>query len=189
MEDFENKYQITKTIRFGLTLKKYCKKNSTHQILSDLIDFSQNKIEQNANKSIEKTEKVFVENVQDCLCQIIEYLKEMGKNEKKLEFNMIINITHLLYEMHYNNQKNNKNDRSIHLKYKMAKNIYKELICLRNELSHYQKGIPPLEYILRLYEDFYYLIKFMKPKDSDFKVKIDEHFLKEIKRFFLYYHD
>ena len=75
MEDFENKYQITKTIRFGLTLKKYCKKNSTHQILSDLIDFSQNKIEQNANKSIEKTEKVFVENVQDCLCQIIEYLK------------------------------------------------------------------------------------------------------------------
>ena len=113
--------------------------------------------------------------------QIVKYLKEMGKNEKKLDFYMIINITHLLYEMHYNNQKNNKNERSLPLKYKMAKNIYKELICLRNELSHYQKGIPPLEYILRLYEDFYYLIKFMKPKDTDFKVKMDDQFLKEIK--------
>ena len=28
--------------------------------------------------------------------QILEYLKEMGKKEKKLEFYMIINITHLL---------------------------------------------------------------------------------------------
>ena len=113
--------------------------------------------------------------------QIVKYLKEMGKKEKKLEFYMIINIAHLLYEMHYNNQKNNKNERSLPLKYKMAKNIYKELICLRNELSHYQKGYPPLEYILRLYEDFYYLIKFMKPKDTDFKVKMDDQFLKEIK--------
>ena len=140
-----------------------------YEKLIDLIYYYKNKISEN--------KKGFNLRIE----QIIEYLKEMGKKEKKLEFNMIINITHLLYEMHYNNQKNNKNDRSIHLKYKMAKNIYKELICLRNELSHYQKGIPPLEYILRLYEDFYYLIKFMKPKDSDFKVKIDEQFLKEIK--------
>ena len=73
--------------------------------------------------------------------QIVDYLQKMGKNEKKLDFYMIINITHLLYEMHYNNQKNNKNERSLPLKYKMAKNIYKELICLRNELSHYQKDI------------------------------------------------
>ena len=36
-----------------------------------------------------------------------------------------------------------------------------------------------MEDILRLYENFYYLIKFMKPENI--KVKLDEQFLKEIK--------
>lgn len=76
MEENKNLYQITKTIRFGLTLKKSAKKNPTHQILFDCVKHSQKEVELKSKKNSEKTEKVIIENVQDCLCQIIEYLKK-----------------------------------------------------------------------------------------------------------------
>ena len=94
---------------------------------------------------------------------------------------MIINIVHFLYEMYYNNKKKKKNERNILIEYKMAQSIYKELITLRNELSHNQNFVPSLEYILRLYEDFYYLIKFMKPDVPNVKVNMNEKFLRDIK--------
>jgi len=111
---------------------------------------------------------------------MIKHLEETGKSEKKLEFYMILNIAEYLYEIYYNNYKKKKNDRSILIEYKMTQSIYKELITLRNELSHNQNEIPSLEYILRIYEDFYYLIKFMKPNVPNVKVNMNEQFLREI---------
>ena len=113
--------------------------------------------------------------------EIIKYLKEISRIKKKMEFYMVMNLAHFLYERYYHNIKKKKNERNIYLEYNMTRCIYKELINLRNELSHNQKGFPPLEYILRIYEDFYYLIKFMKPDSHDIKVEIDEQFLREIK--------
>ena len=101
------------------------------------------------------------------------------KKKPKIEFYMILNVAHILYEIYYTFKRKKKNERSDRIKYNRTSYIYKELIDLRNELGHIQSGFP-LEDILRLYEDFYYLIKFMKP-EANTKVKKDEQFYKEIK--------
>ena len=112
--------------------------------------------------------------------EIVKYLyKIIGKAKPKIDFFMIVNIAHILYETYYFQRKKIKYDRSNEIKYKRSRCIYKELIELRNEISHIQ-NVFPLEDILRIYENFYYLIKFMKP-DNTYKVKLDEQFLKEIK--------
>ena len=111
---------------------------------------------------------------------IVNYLKRMKEKKKpKIEFYMILNVAHILYEIYYTFKRKKKNERSDRIKYNRTSYIYKELIDLRNELGHIQSGFP-LEDILRLYEDFYYLIKFMKP-EANTKVKKDEQFYKEIK--------
>ena len=111
---------------------------------------------------------------------IVNYLKRMKEKKKpKIEFYMILNVAHILYEIYYTFKRKKKNERSDRIKYNRTSYIYKELIDLRNELGHIQNGFP-LEDILRLYEDFYYLIKFMKP-EANIKVKKDEQFYKEIK--------
>ena len=111
---------------------------------------------------------------------IVNYLKRMKEKKKpKIEFYMILNVVHRLYEIYYTFKRKKKNERSDRIKYNRTSYIYKELIDLRNELGHIQNGFP-LEDILRLYEDFYYLIKFMKP-EANIKVKKDEQFYKEIK--------
>lgn len=113
--------------------------------------------------------------------EIIKYLEDVCKTKKKLEFYMVINLVHFLYERYFNIKKKKRNERNNYIEYNMTRCIYKELINLRNELSHNQNGFPCFEYILRIYEDFYYLIKFMKPSNYDFKVKMNETFLREIK--------
>ena len=111
---------------------------------------------------------------------IVNYLKKTKEKKKpKIEFYMVLNIAHILYEIYYTYKRKKKNERSDRLKYNRTSSIYKEIIELRNELSHNQNGFI-LEDILRIYEDFYYLIKFMKPEVSS-NVKIDEKFCKEIK--------
>lgn len=111
---------------------------------------------------------------------IVNYLKRMKEKKKpKIEFYMILNVAHILYEIYYTFKRKKKNERSDRIKYNRTSYISKELNDLRNELGHIQSGFP-LEDILRLYEDFYYLIKFMKP-EANTKVKKDEQFYKEIK--------
>ena len=111
---------------------------------------------------------------------VVNYLKKMKEKKKpKIEFYMILNIAHILYEIYFTYKRKKKNERSDRIKYNRTNYIYKEIIDLRNELGHIQNGFP-LEDILRIYEDFYYLIKFMKP-EVGYKVKIDEIFCKEIK--------
>ena len=110
---------------------------------------------------------------------IDKYLNEIkDSKEPKVEFYMVINIVHFLYEIYFNYKRKKKNERSDYIIYKRTRCIHKETIELRNELSHIQNRFP-MEDILRLYENFYYLIKFMKPENI--KVKLDEQFLKEIK--------
>ena len=52
----------------------------------------------------------------------------------------------------------------------MVRCIYRELIELRNRLSHDEN--PSIENILRFYEDQYYLIKYMKPADLKYELSI-----------------
>lgn len=79
LENFENKYQITKTIRFGLTLKKSQKKNPSHLELKDLVDASEKRIIENSKKINNLTEKNFVSLCGNCIKEIEEYL-ESWKN-------------------------------------------------------------------------------------------------------------
>ena len=82
-------------------------------------------------------------------------------------------------EAYYNILKNENESDLKEIKYGTF-NWYNKLIELLNsfnEENDIKKGIN----ILRIYEDFYYLIKFMKPDSHDIKVKIDEQFLREIK--------
>lgn len=115
------------------------------------------------------------------------YLNEATKKNKvNFEFYMIIDIAELLYEIYFdskNKSLNNNYNRRIkiksseHIKKHISRNICKEIVHLRNELSHDEN--PPLEYILRFYEDQYYIIKFMKP--SEITVQLSDYVIKEIK--------
>jgi hypothetical protein len=91
---------------------------------------------------------------------------------------MKMDICETLFEMYCDKkyQKYNKKA-SEHIKKNICRCIFKELIQLRNELSHYEN--PPYEYILRFYEDQYYLIKFMKPANA--KVDLSDYIIKDIK--------
>ena len=110
---------------------------------------------------------------------IKKYLeKATEKNKIKIELYMIMDIAETLYEAYFD-KKYMKYPKKTgeHIKKHMSRCIYKELIELRNELSHNEN--PPLELILRFYEDQYYLIKFMKPNDA--KVQLSNYIIKDIK--------
>jgi hypothetical protein len=116
-----------------------------------------------------------------------KYLDEATKKNKlNYEFYMIMDIAELLYEIYFDAKNKNLNENynrrikiksSEHIKKHMSRNICKEIAHLRNELSHDEN--PPLEYILRFYEDQYYIIKFMKPSEET--VKLNDYVTKEIK--------
>lgn len=110
---------------------------------------------------------------------IKDYMEEATKKKKlNIEFYMIMDISEVLFEIYFDKKKpKNQKKSSEHIKKRIAKCIYRELIELRNELSHNEN--PPYEYILRFYEDQYYLIKFMKPENV--KVQLSDYIIKEIK--------
>lgn len=76
----ENKYQITKTIRFGLTVKKIVngqkRKNPSHTILEELVNISEEKIKANAKQDIKHSETTMLNIAADCSLQMHEYLKK-----------------------------------------------------------------------------------------------------------------
>ncbi|MCQ2603419.1 MAG: hypothetical protein MJ215_00005, partial [Spirochaetia bacterium] len=71
----ENKYQISKTIRFGLTKKRIGKKHESHEVLDFLLKLSEEKIISVAGKASSE-EVQLVKDVRNCLAQIKEYLKD-----------------------------------------------------------------------------------------------------------------
>ena len=110
---------------------------------------------------------------------IKEYLNDATKKEHlNIEFYMILDIVEFLYETYFDkNIKKNQKKSNEHIQKHMARAIYRELIELRNKLSHDEN--PSYEYILRFYEDQYYLIKFMKPVNA--AVELSDYIIKDIK--------
>ena len=91
---------------------------------------------------------------------------------------MILDIVEFLYETYFDkNIKKNQKKSNEHIQKHMARCIYRELIELRNKLGHEEN--PSYEYILRFYEDQYYLIKFMKPVSG--AVELSDYIMKNIK--------
>ena len=141
-----------------------------------IVDLLKIKIKENSREGF-KARKETVE----------KYLEEATKKNKvNFEFYMIMDIAELLYEIYFDNKNKNLNKNynrgikiksSEHIKKHMSRNICKEIAHLRNALSHDEN--PPLEYILRFYEDQYYIIKFMKPSEET--VKLNDYVTKEIK--------
>lgn len=107
------------------------------------------------------------------------YEKKKHYNKNNLEFYMVMDIAQTLYEIYFDKKHKNEKKKNLNEYYisNMISCIYRELIELRNKLSHEEN--PPIEYILRFYEDQYYLIKYMKPKDS--KVELSDYTTKDIK--------
>ena len=110
---------------------------------------------------------------------IKEYLNEATKKNKiNMEFYMILDIVEFLYETYFDKKiKKIEKKSNEHIMKHMARCIYRELIELRNKLGHDEN--PSYEYILRFYEDQYYLIKFMKPANA--KVDLSDYIIKDIK--------
>ena len=110
---------------------------------------------------------------------IKKYLKEITKNEHlNIEFYMILDILELLYETYFDqNIKKSQKKSNEHIQKHMARCIYRELIELRNKLGHDEN--PSYEFLLRFYEDQYYLIKFMKPTNA--KVDLSDYIINDIK--------
>ena len=141
-----------------------------------IVDLLKIKIKENSREGF-KARKEAVE----------KYLEEATKKNKvNFEFYMIMDIAELLYEIYFDNKNKNLNKNynrgikiksSEHIKKHISRNICKEIVHLRNELSHDEN--PPLEYILRFYEDQYYIIKFMKPSETT--VQLSDYITKEIK--------
>lgn len=105
-------------------------------------------------------------------------LEDAEKNGKvHLEFFIIMNLVETLFEIYFNIKNPNKKKSSEHIKKNMARCICREIIELRNELSHNEN--PPSEYILRFYEDQYYLIKFMRPDNP--QIELSNYTIKDIK--------
>ena len=108
---------------------------------------------------------------------IKEDLNKFNKNSN-LEFYLILDIAELLYETYFDLKNKSKAKKSFdHIMRHMARCVYKELIVLRNYLSH--KENPLSEYVLRFYEDQYFFIKCIKPNES--KYELDDYALKDIK--------
>ena len=108
-----------------------------------------------------------------------EYLEEATKKKRlNIEFYMILDIAELLFEIYFDiKYRENRKKSCEHIKKRIVRCIHRELIELRNELSHNEN--PPYEFILRFYEDQYYIIKYMKPKDT--KIQLSDYITKEIK--------
>ena len=111
--------------------------------------------------------------------QIKEDLNEaIKKKHLNIEFYLILEIAEFLYETYFDKIiKKNQKKSNEYIQKNMARCIYKELIELRNKLSHDEN--PSYEYILRFYEDQYFLIKFMKPVNAKFE--LSDYIIKEIK--------
>ena len=75
----ENKYQITKTIRFGLTKKRAGKKFLSHERLDEYLKISEAKIKENIRNEAKLDEKGFVEKTKKCFEQIKKYMNNWNK--------------------------------------------------------------------------------------------------------------
>ena len=118
------------------------------------------------------------------ISKLLEILEEKSNNNANKiinkEFNIIIDISELLFEIHFESSGHVKKS-SIQLNKNMTRNIYKELIHIIKLLIHRNKlnKKTNYEFILRFYEDQYYLIKYMTPDFTN--VELNDYIKKELK--------
>ena len=129
----------------------------------------------NLLEKFKNTDRIGLKN---CIESNIKLLNEVTKNGNfHLEFYIIMSVTETLFEIYVDNKYPKQKKTAESIKKIMSRCIFRELIELRNELSHNEN--PPSELILRFYEDQYYLIKFMKPNDS--QVELSNYITQDLK--------
>lgn len=120
--------------------------------------------------------------------KLLEHFANKDKKKGKLEFNNKVDLSELLYEIHYikiNGKFHTKTSGQIN--FNMLRSLYKELIQIVKIInSKYKENInTPFEFLLRLYEDQYYFIKYINP---DFEnIKLNDYATKELKMKILIY--
>ena len=86
MKNFSNLYQVSKTIRFGLTSVESNKKNTSHEFLKDLIIITENKIKESLKNNTEnKPEKLFLVEVEDTLRNMSFFITSWEKCYKRTD--------------------------------------------------------------------------------------------------------
>ena len=110
------KYQITKTVRFGLTKVRKEKKHLSHEVLDELVIYSENKIKQQLQQNKAFNEQIFVNDVRKCGDMIKEYLLSWGRVCKRVDkiivrkefFKILSRKTFFIYKSKIENKGNNK---------------------------------------------------------------------------------
>lgn len=68
-----NQYAVSKTLRFGLTLKRSAKKNKSHQELDALVAGSEEKIKQEVFKAVSHDDTRLIRDVSACINEMSRY--------------------------------------------------------------------------------------------------------------------
>lgn len=76
---FENSYHLSKTLRFGATLKKDEKKSKSHEELKEFVDASYEKMKSSASINESLHEKEFVKKCELCHNEIIKFHEDWEK--------------------------------------------------------------------------------------------------------------
>lgn len=81
MESIKNEYQLTKTLRFGLTQKEKTRKEGftgeiykSHKALTELIKISEERIKKSVSADTKSELDLSVDDIQKCLVLISDYL-------------------------------------------------------------------------------------------------------------------
>lgn len=78
-------YQLTKTLRFGLTKVRKEKKHLSHEELDDLVMISEERIKNEKTQNIPFNEQSFIKDIRDCSDKIKDYLLSWGKVCKRVD--------------------------------------------------------------------------------------------------------
>ena len=78
-------YQLTKTLRFGLTKVRKEKKHLSHDELDELVMVSENRIKNEKTQNIPFNEQSFIKDIRDCSDKIKDYLLSWGKVCKRVD--------------------------------------------------------------------------------------------------------
>jgi len=87
MEEFKNLYQLSKTLRFGLTLKDKKRKDGytkeiygSHNQLKDLVRFTEKRIEEEITTvGINYTAELLAEKIRKCLNNMQSFISQWNK--------------------------------------------------------------------------------------------------------------
>ena len=146
------------------------KKNECEKWCSQILSFLNNYI-----KNKEKVTKIIL----DQKNAIESFYEKLKKTKNKcIEFYIIINTCQLLFEIYFDKKLPYRSKTNAdHYEKHMSRWIAKEIINLRNEIGHNEN--PSLELILRFYQDQFFYLKYIKPKNINFR--LDNYALEDIK--------